>query len=99
MPFTHVADSMVVEPVTVGIQNLLCGIVFSLVAVPASTAVGNDQQVVHDSCIGALPPADQYAADFLRSRLDRVPTRKNQCLARDANDRRMERSAFSDSHG
>jgi hypothetical protein len=28
-----------------------------------------------------------------------VPTRKNQCLARDANDRRMERSAFSDSHG
>lgn len=76
MPFAHVTDAMVIKPVTIRIQDLLSAVVLPSVVVPAGIDIGDNQQVVHDSRTGSLPPADQYAADFFRARFDRVPTRE-----------------------
>lgn len=98
MPFAYVADAIVIESVTVGIQDLLSTMVLPSVAVPPGVAIDDGQQVVHDSHIAAFPPADQNAADFFRTRFDCVPTREDERLPRDTDDRRIQIRGFSGSH-
>lgn len=99
MPFAYVAHAMIIESVTVRIQDLLSTMMLPSVMVPAGVNIGDGQQVVHDSHIVAFPPADQNAADFFRTCFDCVPTREDEGLAGDADDRIEQLCGFSGSHG
>lgn len=99
VPFAYVADAMVIESITVRIQDFLSTMMLPSIVVPASVEIGDGQQVVYHRNIAAFPPASKNTADFFRTRFDCVPTRENERLSRYADNPRMRLRRFSGSHG